>query len=370
MLKPTILFLQPEEHQMKKIKRLLLITPFLSKGGAETQLLKLAQFMKSRDYEVMVISLKPINAFGTDFSNKGFKVLFLKSWIFHACSNWATLRNTVRTFKPDVVLAFMFLAILCSRRLKRENQFRLIASLSISVISKKWLLPFKLSSRMDDTVVFNSESSKARFERLQLVKTGGTVIHNAITVPDQPLLPRKHTGMFTWTCIAHFRWNKDYKTLFKAIALLKDLSFRIEIIGRLNGETWPYQMISDLGIQEHVKIFGFQQDTSRYLRAADAFVLPSNSEEMSSAILEAMAYGKPVVITAIDCNKELIETAGCGLLSEKKQPQDLADKMRMIMTMTSKGRFMLGQNGKRHIESKFDEQQVMEQWFDLMEKNN
>lgn len=347
-------------------KRVLFISPSLSKGGAETQLLKVAQFLKANDFEVMIISLKPINEFDLDFTEMGIRVEFLKSWFDRPAYNWTQLKKMIADFAPQHVIAFMFIAILFARMLKIRLDFKLISSIRTSVIHRKWYVPYKLSMGMDDVLVFNSKASKANFERLKLARKGGLVIHNAISIPDLSAVTCRPRAVFTWVCVAHFRWNKDYVTLFEAIALLKPGSFRLEIIGELNEETWPHRMILELGIQNYVRILGFKQNAAEYLKAADAFVLSSHYEGMPNAILEAMAYGKPVVATAIDCNKEFIEAAGCGMLSEPLNARSLADQMKKMMYMSPTGRYTLGQNGKKYIESHFSEQQILNQWMELI----
>jgi hypothetical protein len=99
---------------MKPAKRVILITPSLSKGGAETQLLKIAVFLMSKGYKVLLISLKPINEFG-EMKKSGIDVVFLRKWSLHPLSNIRLMTSTVKAFKPDVMIAFMFIAIIFAR---------------------------------------------------------------------------------------------------------------------------------------------------------------------------------------------------------------------------------------------------------------
>lgn len=54
-----------------------------------------------------------------------------------------------------------------------------------------------------------------------------------------------------------------------------------------------------LGLTDHVRFAGFQDNPWRYIRYADIFVLPSRFEGLPNALLEAIALGTPVVAT--DC---------------------------------------------------------------------
>ena len=352
---------------MTNQKRIILLSPSLSKGGAETQLLKIASDLQSKGFQLLIISLKPINEFDLSFKQMGLKIVTLNSWMNQPYQNWKRLKRLIIDFKPDLVIAFMFAAILFARMLKREGKFKLISSIRISVIPSKWHILMKLSKGMDDEVVFNSQAAKSNFERMNMVKKEGKVIHNLVAIPPPSLIiPQKH-AVFNWVCVAHFRWNKDYVTLFEAIALLKPGSFRLDIIGALNEASWPYQMILDLGIKKYVRILDFQQQPSLYLHSADAFVLSSHFEGMPNAIMEAMAHGKPIVATAIDGITELVAEAGCGLLSKKRNPKDLADKMRKIMALSPAERQLLGEKGKLYIGQHFNREKIMGQWMELIQ---
>jgi glycosyltransferase involved in cell wall biosynthesis len=59
-----------------------------------------------------------------------------------------------------------------------------------------------------------------------------------------------------------------------------------------------------------VRPLGFRSDPDRLLAAADAFVLPSEREGMSYALLEAMAAGVPPVVSAGSGNPEAVGDAG------------------------------------------------------------
>ncbi|GEM_PF-919309 len=354
-------------------QRIVLITSAMCKGGAETQLVKLAFFLKSRNYQILIMSLKPINEFDIDFEKEGINIVYLKSWNpFSIISNIKQFYDEIRDFKPNVVVAFMFISIIFARVLKKFLKFRLISSIRIAVIPSKWYIPFKLTFGLDDLVVYNANASKISFESKGIVKPNGVVIHNSIHIPQlrNPVDKAFPVDKFVWLCIAHFRWNKDYTTLFKAIQKLKGQNFEINIIGEYTAADNPHQTIKDLDIAEHVKILGFQQNATSYLDAADAFVLSSFSEGMPNALLEAMACAKPVVVTDIDCNREVLNLAHCGFLSNREDEQDLANKMSQMMVLDANVRKELGLNGRSYIKEDFSHDEVMDNWLQVISQES
>ena len=61
-----------------------------------------------------------------------------------------------------------------------------------------------------------------------------------------------------------------------------------------------------------------------WLQAADALVLCSRSEGMPLSVIEAMALGKPVVVTTVGGLPDMVEHEGTGLWVPPRAPLALA----------------------------------------------
>lgn len=349
-------------------KKVLFMTSSMSKGGAETQLIKLALFLKSLDFEICIISLKPINEFDINYEKEGIPVLFIQNWSKSPLKNLQTIYNKIKNFKPDVVIAFMFIAIIFARIYKLFLKYKLISSVRIGVLPQKWFLPYIISTGLDDVLVYNSKASKVNFEKNLFADKNGLVINNGISVPAlrDCKLEKPDTDQFIWVCLAHFRWNKDYNTLFKAVQLLKGYNFRLDIIGEYTPKNSPFECLKRLNIESHVNILGFKQNVSQYLKTADAFVLSSFSEGMPNALLEAMAYAKPVVVSDIECNVEILNESSCGFLFKCSDEHDLAKKMLAMMNNSASQRESLGMRGRSYIQNNFTENRIMNDWLDII----
>lgn len=341
----------------------------MSKGGAETQLIKLALFLKSLGYEILIISLKPINEFDIDYEKEGIPVIFLQNWYGNTIQNLSTIYSEIKNAKPKLVIAFMFVAIICARIYKLLFRYNLISSVRIGVLPRKWYLPYLLTYGLDDVLVYNSHASKLNFEKKLFSDKNGLVINNAIRIPklNDCFTVKTEKEPFVWICLAHFRWNKDYNTLFKAIQLIKDYNFRVDIIGEYNDKNNPSEFIKNLNIGSKVNILGFKQDVSPYLKSADAFVLSSFSEGMPNALLEAMAYNKPVVVSNIECNIEIVNKSNCGFLFNSSDEKDLASKMQKMMDLSHSQRLYFGMSGRSYIHSCFSEKTILNNWLDIID---
>lgn len=68
-------------------------------------------------------------------------------------------------------------------------------------------------------------------------------------------------------------------------------------------------------------------DVVTYLKAADVFVLPSQHEGLSNALLEAMAVGLPAIVSDVDGNRALVSDGRDGLTFRTGDLTDLTEKL-------------------------------------------
>ncbi len=102
-------------------------------------------------------------------------------------------------------------------------------------------------------------------------------------------------------------------------------------------------------------------DLPRYYQAADMGVLPSTSrlEAFGIATLEAMASGKPVVVSDIPGVTEVIEEGVTGLLTDPLNPQDLAEKVNRLAG-DPELRESMGRRGRERVLERFTTEAVVD----------
>jgi len=110
----------------------------------------------------------------------------------------------------------------------------------------------------------------------------------------------------------------------------------------------------------------FGEEKEALLRSAEAFILPSFSEGLPMSVLEAWAYGLPVVMTP-ECN--LPEGFATGAALEIRSGEgSFQDGMRILIEMTDQERAAMGLRGRRLVEEKFTWPKVAAQMRRLYEE--
>jgi glycosyltransferase involved in cell wall biosynthesis len=117
-------------------------------------------------------------------------------------------------------------------------------------------------------------------------------------------------------------------------------------------------MAQQLGVADRVLLAGYQRDVRPWLAALDLFVLSSDWEGMSNALLEAMAAGLPVVATATGGTTDVLVDGETGLLVPPGNPTALADSIRRLLS-DAELRATMGQAGRRRVAEHFSVKQMV-----------
>ena len=147
--------------------------------------------------------------------------------------------------------------------------------------------------------------------------------------------------------VSHYNYYRNFETLLKAIALLKQrlpsrkivLVLTCEFSNGANPGRYrtvkARHLVRDLDIENEVVQLGsiaYPQLHHLY-RACDLYVTPAYTETFAHPLLEAMASGLPIVASDIPVHREI--TAGAALFFEKFSPTELADRVAELLKSPS-----------------------------------
>ncbi len=110
--------------------------------------------------------------------------------------------------------------------------------------------------------------------------------------------------------------------------------------------------VRELGISDRVRFLGHRRDIMNIYQIMDLLVLPSHTEGLPNAILEALSFGKPVVATRVGGLPEIIQDGQSGLLVPPRRPDLLAKAIVRCLASPQAMRSM-GENGRNVVMDKF-----------------
>lgn len=117
------------------------------------------------------------------------------------------------------------------------------------------------------------------------------------------------------------------------------------------------------GVRERVHFMGGQTDVAPYLQAADIFVLPSRTEGLPVALLEAMACGLPCVATAVGGNVDVLSDGVSGRLVPSENAPVLAQAL--IEALTDPATADWGAQARQQIARHRSLQAVAERYIEM-----
>lgn len=261
-------------------------------------------------------------------------------------------------YKPDLV------GWLAARR----------AGVPIVSVSRGWTavsLKVRLNEALDrfslrwmDRVVCVSHGQAAKVRRAGVAEERMTVIHNAICTdrfddPDpsyRDSLQQYFSSPRSLIVGAAGRLSseKGFAVLVDAAAVvlraLPEAGFVVFGDGPLRDELT--RQIAARGLEGRFVLAGFRDDVDRFLPHLDLSVLPSFTEGLPNAVLEACAARVPVVATAVGGTPEVLENGVNGYLVP---PGDVDSLAHCILDLLGSEvlRWQMGQRGRLRVEADF-----------------
>lgn len=155
--------------------------------------------------------------------------------------------------------------------------------------------------------------------------------------------------------VGRHEYPKGQTVLLRAMAILRERCAEavLLIAGREGHMTGDLERLhQELRLGDRVRFLGHRTDVPDLLAASDIFVFPSLYEGLGGAVLEAMALQLPIVASDIPAMREVVGSAGCGLLVEPEDPAALATAITRLVADTNMRR-TLGARGARRFRERY-----------------
>jgi len=353
-----------------------------TQGGAEGAVRKLCQFLPDYGFRCSVATFWAGDGVAKEFPCPVhiFPLSRIYDWTALRCG-WA-FSDLLRSERVEILHTFFPASDLWGGVVARLSGCPVLVSSrrDMGILrSRKHRLPYRLANGLFDQV--QAVSNRVRewcLEEDRLAPDKVVTVYNGIDLnsvdealaADADLAREWSAGGPVVVTVANIRFIKGIDVLVRAAALvLAEMSnSQFVIIGAALQEPGYADQLQEtmrsLGIQRYVRFLGTRTDVCGLLKQADVFCLPSRSEGMSNALLEAMACRLPCVATDVGGNSEVIVEGQTGFLVPNESSHELAAKLLRLLRDPSLAKRM-GEEGRRVVERDFTVHHMVKRLSDL-----
>lgn len=346
--------------------KLTFVTSTLHAGGAERVISLLANSFCQKGYEVEIVCINKHLVFYP--IDEKVKVWFaedeVKSLSILKKMKW--LRKHINSEKPNVVIAFM-LEVYCVTLAS-------LIGVSVPVISSeridphffgraKGLLRWLLLRRTTHLVVQTVRIKDFYSAKLQ---SRTTIIPNPVTDKVFSLTPTLKQKRII--AVGRLAYQKNYPMMFRAFAkVYHDFpDWQLVVYGNGPQKDEIRGVIERLGMEGHIILAGKSDHVVEEMNKSSLFVMSSDYEGMSNALLEAVCVGLPVISTDVSGARDLITEGVNGYIVPVGNERALTLALRSMLSSPEKMDEM-GRQSKA-LAPRFREEQIVGQWEELIKK--
>jgi glycosyltransferase involved in cell wall biosynthesis len=317
----------------------------LGLGGAEKQVVLLASGLRRRGIDAQVLVMfgggereEELRAAGVPVARLGFRRCPFTPGMF-----WANVRafgqlvRHLRRRRPAVLHAFLFHSYVIAAPAARLARVPVLVagrrSLGDFKGGRRWVLALeRAATSATDLLIANADAVAADARNEEGVPAGKiTVIYNGL--PDAAFEIGPPTGERARPvvlCVANLKSYKGHRFLVEAVAMLRTRGLDVTLVLAGDGpERSALQALADRrGVD--ARLLGTRTDVQTLLASADVVALPSLTEGLPNAVMEAMAAGRPVVATDVGGTAELLRDR--GILVPPRDAAALAEGLERLLT--------------------------------------
>jgi glycosyltransferase involved in cell wall biosynthesis len=343
------------------------LTDSLWSGGAQRQLCTLAALLKRRGIDVSVLTYHRYEFFLPLLQESGIPYTCVESRSIPGRA--LALRHALRHGRHDVVLAFQEAPSLYAElaAMPRRSWGLVVSERSAG---PQWHTSLQRQlyrfHRVADYITTNSHASRLQMARfapglaLRMVTVYNAVSQDAFY--DAPPLPRKNSRPLRIVAAGSYQANKNVEGFVHAIALARTLQpsarFQLDWYGSLWNVSDSYhaaeRAIAQHDLSDRVRLHPASDTIAEEYRKADVVALPSFYEGLPNTVCEAMACGRPILMSDVCDSRNLVKHGYNGLLFDPVSAGDMARALLDFAALSTEEREQMGRRSRAMAERMFD----------------
>lgn len=330
-------------------------------GGAEQMLLRLTDEYARRGIS-QIVCLRKDGWLAAEVRQRGLPLEIIPLNRLPDTAWFVKLRHLIRIREVTAIHAHEFAMNIRAAILGKLLSVAVVATVhGKGYFGDKWVRrqAYRFTSRLAILVVVSEDIRQYLISRCGVKPTRVNVIPNGVDVSrfcfDQVKRKenRKQLGIdetqLLLGTIGSYYPVKGHYYLINAMKRLVNINRNVKLVMAGQGplEHDLRKQVVDLGLCENVDIIGYVIDTPKFLSALDIFVMPSLSEGLPLALLEAAANSRCIVATNVGGIPEIIEHQDSGVLVPPGDADSLFNALVGVLEPST--RFKMGQNAAAKV---------------------
>lgn len=357
--------------------RILCVIDSLGAGGAQRQLVELAKGFKEKGHEVEFLIYHDIIFFGSQLKEQNIPITIITESNYF--KRLLKIRNAIRSYNPHVVISYLeaanFMATIAGFPARKWKLVVGERSANPAILSNKKLRSYRFFHLFADLVIANS------YTNLELVKKANPflkknrlkVIYNFVNIPNI-FLPKINTSKITNIVVAaSYRPVKNLEGLIDAVILLPREyreNLRIDWYGDITIDSDFFHMakvkLQEESLQETIHLHNKTKDIVDKYVQADFIGLFSHYEGFPNTICEAMAIGKPVIVTEVSDVPLFIKEGVNGYLCHSKNANSIAQSLIKAIDSNEDIKSNMGNANRIVADEFFNREKIVAQYLKLL----
>lgn len=350
------------------MKRICFVNGSMGRGGAERVISIVSKSLVSAEYQTDIcLLLFDKVEYELDISTRIFNMTNNNDSIIIKSLSWiGSIRSYIKKEKPMIIIAMS----------TKEYLLVKIASIGLDV---KIVVSERNDPRCDGrgrftdllTTIFYPKAAKIIFQTQRAkeyfnedIQKNGVIIPNPVSVECEAT----YQDTKKIVTVGRLEPQKNQELLIKAFSSIKKRypDYKLYIYGKGSLLEQLKYIASERGVADSVFFPGESPNVHEMIRDAEMFVLSSDYEGLSNALLEALSMGIPCITTNCAGSEECITSGKSGIVVP------VGDELKLEKAMASfisdkKYRLACGKQGKKDAE-RFNVSNVISLWRETFDK--
>ena len=299
----------------------------------------LAFGLKNEAHEVGVVFLDEAKSVGRDI---GFEKEYIQSLNKKGISTYTLgsncrrnpilgilrLRKIVHDFNPDILHNHLYYTAIFSLFINNSRTKLVYTHHNIKL--GVWPILYKLLDLRFSTYIGICNACTNMLKSLTNKRV--TRIDNGVDIKKiLRKVNKSDCGTLTFVLIGRLCKQKNIELLIESVALLKELDFKVVIVGEGELESDLKGLVNLLDVDDKIQFLGNIKNVPQILNQADVFLLSSNWEGLPISQIEATLTGLPCVVTNVGGCAEIVHKVCNGIVVDELEPTSYSEAIKKMI---------------------------------------